>query len=65
MEKCIIFNVKPSNRICKRFVQEYPEANYLGAASLKSKSKSYLLPLEIYELDKEKLKAYGAKARCQ
>lgn len=65
MKERIIFNVKPSNRILDFFKREYPEAYCLGSASFGSKSKSFLLPLELYERDKEKLKAYGNKARQQ
>lgn len=63
--KRIIFNVKPSNRMRDGFVRALPEATFYGSTTLKSKGKSYLIPLDVYEANKEKLKIYGSKAKEQ
>lgn len=65
MSKRIIFNVKPSHRMVEKFKTICPEATFYGAASLGSKSKSYLIPEDVYLQKHEVLKKYGSKARYQ
>jgi len=61
--KIIHFNLKASHRLRAKFEREFPMATYYGRMNLGSNRHSFTLPLEIYEANKEKLKAYGNKAR--
>jgi hypothetical protein len=63
--KRVVVNIKPSDRIVKRFKIAFPEAHYYGAATLGSRSKSYLLPLAIFEARREEIKQYGSKSKDQ
>jgi hypothetical protein len=62
----IIINTPASNRATERIKALLPQATFYGNATLGSKRKSYILPLEVFEQHKDKLKALGAtKARYQ
>jgi len=61
----IVINLKPSARIVNVFKLKFPTASFFGNATLGSKSKSYLIPLDEYEANKELIKKYGTKARYQ
>lgn len=65
MKNSIVFKVLPSNRKLVAFKIDFPEARFISSAGLRSKSKLYELPLEVYEADREKLKQYGTKSRDQ
>lgn len=65
MKNSIIFKVLPSNRKLVAFKIDFPQAQFIGSAGLRSKSKLYKLPLEVYEANREKLKKYGTKSRDQ
>jgi hypothetical protein len=62
----IVINTPASNRAVERIKALLPEATFYGSATLGSKRKSYIIPLEIFEQHKDKLKQLGAtKARYQ
>lgn len=61
----IIVSTKPSNRKRERFKRLFPNAFFLGSASLGSKSKHYRMSLKEYNENKELLKELVTKARNQ
>jgi len=62
----IIINTPPSNRAIERIQALLPGATFYGRATLGSKRNSYIIPLEVFEQHKDKLKELGAtKARYQ
>lgn len=62
----IIINTPASHRPIERIKALLPQATFYGSATLGSKRKSYILPLEVFEQHKYKLKSLGAtKARYQ
>jgi hypothetical protein len=65
MEKLVIINIKPSQRVMASFRRTFPEAQYGGSASLGSKSKCYYLPVDVYERNKEVIKKFGSKSKHQ
>jgi hypothetical protein len=62
----IVINTPASHRAIERIKALLPQATFYGSATLGSKRKSYIIPLEVFEQYKDKLKALGAtKARYQ
>jgi hypothetical protein len=60
----IIINTPPSNRAIERIKALLPGATFYGRPTLGSKRNSYIIPLEVFEQHKDKLKELGAtKAR--
>lgn len=65
MEKSVVINLKPSNKIVQSFKRAFPNAHFFGSSSLGSKSKSYYISLKEYEEKKECIKNFGSKSRHQ
>lgn len=65
MEKSVVINVKPSERILKSFRRQFPQASYFGSARLGSKSKAYYIPFDLYKENKELIKKFGSKSKHQ
>lgn len=63
--KKVIINIKPSHRIASAFKTKFPNASFYGAATLGSRSKSYLISIDEYEDNIELIKKFGTKARHQ
>lgn len=63
--KKVVINVKASNKMRDAFVNAFPSASFYGSATLGSKSKSYLIPLDEYEKRKDDIKKYGSRAKYQ
>jgi len=56
----IIINLPKSNRKTELFRRKFPKARFYGATSLGSGRKSYKLPLNDYNENKDFLKKIGA-----